>query len=414
MKWPRSKNSLAALLFCVTAFGASKERVIYNFALNEQPRAGLALGQDGSLYGATAYGGKFGNGVVYKLTPTSGGGWSHSVIYNFTGGAAGASPAGLLFDGEGNLYGTAGGGKGCTFGCGIVFKLIRPQPGGQWKEAVLYKFIGGMDGSSPNAGLVFDKNGNLFGTTVSGGGACDCGVVFEISADSPGKWNETTIHAFTGAPDGSVPFAGVTFSPSGLLYGATSQGGSSSCACGTVFELTLGSDGAWTEKTLYSFQGSPDGATPAAGVVFAPGGNIFGTTYNGGGGGACPLQFGCGTVFQMRRDASGNWTEAVIHRFQGADGLESLATPVLDPQGNLYATTFEGGAPPCAVCGTAFRLSLHPNGAWIETVLHNFGDTLPDAATPEGAMILSPAGELFGVAIDGGTNNAGAIFAITP
>src|SRR5271169_2414365 len=153
--------------------------------------------------------------------------YTETVPYTFTGGSDGAAPAaGLIFDSKGNLYGTAvnGGNTGSAncpglnppTGCGVVFELSPPSGGtGPWTETVLYTFTGGADGAYPQASLVFDTKGNLYGTTSSGGstsgtvcqGIGGCGVVFELSPPKSGSgpWTESPIYTFTGGSDGAVP-----------------------------------------------------------------------------------------------------------------------------------------------------------------------------------------------------------------
>jgi uncharacterized repeat protein (TIGR03803 family) len=324
----------------------------------------------------------------------------------------------VIFDKAGNLYGvTIAGGNGCPGGCGTVFELT-PSNGG-WTESVLYSFAGGNDGASPEAVLVMDRAGNLYGTTTAGGDqSCQqggCGTVFELTPAGGGQWQESVLHAFAGGKkDGAQPIfnADVILDKVGNLYGTTELGGKYNL--GTVFELTPAQAGGWTETLLHSFRGIPDGQGPAAGLALV-GGVLYGTTYSGGK--VCQLRGGaaggCGTVFQVTPGANGKWIEKVIHRFHASDGIESLATPALDPAGNLYGTTFEGGSGPCGVCGTAFELTPSANGKWTETVLHDFGAP-GDAGTPEAGFIRDKAGHLFGTSVLGGANSNGTVYEISP
>lgn len=254
----------------------------------ELPHGGLVMDAQGSLYGTTYYGGSGkgpGYGTVFKVTSGT-----ETVLYSFAGGRDGAIPGGgLIFDGSGNLYGTTteGGGHGCGgTGCGTVFKLT---PDGS--ETVLYRFSGGSDGAEPVAGLVLDAAGNLYGTTELGGAACaaeeGCGTVFRLAPDG----TETLLYRFGIGSDGSYPVAGLVLDAQGNLYGTTNSGGGSSCpgaGCGTVFKLTP--DG--SETILYRFTGGTDGAYPQAPLVMDPQGNLYGTTTGGGG-------TGQGTVFEI-------------------------------------------------------------------------------------------------------------------
>jgi uncharacterized repeat protein (TIGR03803 family) len=173
-------------------------------------------GGAGNLYGTTSVGGFYGYGTVFELTPSSDGTWAETTLYAFTGGSDGGTPmAGLVFDGDGNFYGTteSGGGGPCDTlvpsGCGTVFKLNR-SPDGSWAEGVLHAFAGCDDEANPRAGLIFDANGNVYGTTSAGGTACNGGngVGFKL-ASSGSSWTENVLHRFQGgAGDGLAPWPG--------------------------------------------------------------------------------------------------------------------------------------------------------------------------------------------------------------
>lgn len=321
-----------------------KEKVLYSFTGTggdgARPYSALVRDAQGNFYGTTAFGGnpgcslggETGCGVVYKLSATG----KEKVLYSFTGtGGDGEFPyAGLVRDAQGNLYGTTydGGDFGCnpTYGCGTVFKVDTTR-----KETVLYSFTAtGGDGLGPNAGLLRDGQGNLYGTTVSGGTAF--GTVFKLDLSS----TETVLHTFTGSTgkDGAAPYAGLVRDKLGNLYGTTVSGGTGSCTggCGTVFKL----DPSGTETVLYSFTGTGgDGEFPAAGLVLDGKGNLYGTTYAGG---LASCFLGCGIVFKV--DPSG--TETVLYSFTGTsgDGKYPHGGLVLDKLGILYGTTYGGGA----------------------------------------------------------------------
>jgi uncharacterized repeat protein (TIGR03803 family) len=225
---------------------AGKETVLYSFCPGgppcvdgEAPLAGVIQDARGNLYGTTAYGGdpscgseRAGCGVIFKLSKTG----SETVLYGFKGGSDGNEPqAGVVQDAEGNLYGTTvyGGDTSCNppYGCGVVFRLSKTG-----ELAVLHSFTGGADGRYPYAGVIQDAKGNLYGTTIYGGttGCGDgCGVVFKL--DKTGK-KETVLHTFTGGNDGGVPWGAVIRDAEGNLYGTASQGGDNNG--GVVFELT--------------------------------------------------------------------------------------------------------------------------------------------------------------------------------
>jgi uncharacterized repeat protein (TIGR03803 family) len=347
------------------------------------------------------------------------------LLYSFEGnpnGTDGFDPrAGLIFDAAGNLYGTTqfGGsdGSNCThLGCGTVFELV-PGTGGKWTEKVLYSFCsagasGCHDGSLPGANLVFDAAGNLYGTTEDGG-AYGVGTVFQLSRGTNGKWTEKVLHTFGKSKDGNTPVAGLIFDAAGNLYGATDGGGA--YAGGTVFQLSRGTNGKWTEKVLHTFGKGKDGKKPVAGLIFDAAGNLYGTTADGGAYGSndCGFDTGCGTAFQLSPGANGTWTERALHSFgNGTDGAQPGARLIFDAAGNLYGTTELGGV---YGGGTAFRLKLGTNGKWTERVLHSFGNGM-DGIGPSAndGLIFDAAGDLYGTTMVGGSHLLGTVFEITP
>jgi uncharacterized repeat protein (TIGR03803 family) len=201
---------------------------------------------------------------------------TEKVIYSFAGGADGAFPqSDLIVDSGGNLYGTTlfgggGTGTGCTGGCGTVFELKRTQSG--WKEQVLYSFQGNSgDGKYPEAGLVFDTTGNLYGTTVEGVGS-QCGTIFKLAPNGKGGWTESVLYSFDcKGSAGLYPSSDLVFDRQGNLYGTAPQGGvTAGCNnCGTVFELTPQSNGSWTESTLHQFAGPPNDGVRAGLVAIS-------------------------------------------------------------------------------------------------------------------------------------------------
>ena len=255
----------AGVVFTVSPEG--KETVIYSFcrqancADGKQPPSGVISDGNGNLYGTTWGGGASNEGVVFKVSPKG----EETVLYSFTGGADGANPyAGVISDGQGNLYGTTF--LGGPSGAGVVFTV---SPEG--KETVVCSFTGGADGANPYAGVISDAKGNLYGTT-SGGGASSSGVVFEVSP----KGEETVLYSFctqTNCADGAHPQAGgLIFDAKGNLYGTTAGGGAWSS--GVVFEVSPKGQ----ETVLYSFTDGIDGAGPLGGVIFDAKGNFYGTT----------------------------------------------------------------------------------------------------------------------------------------
>lgn len=208
--------------------------------------------------------------------------WTHKVLHDFSG-KNGANPqAGLTLDKAGNLYGTTY--IGGTNNSGTVFELMPSN--GNWTYRLLYKFDGdGRNGANPAANVILDATGKLYGTTYYGG-AYNSGTVFELMFKH-GEWTEKVLRSFTGAGDGGSPVAGLILDKNKNLYGTTYKGGASDT--GTVFELIL-DNGRWREKVLHSFGGvrSYDAEFPGAGLIFDSAGNLYGTTEDGGywGGGA--------------------------------------------------------------------------------------------------------------------------------
>jgi uncharacterized repeat protein (TIGR03803 family) len=208
------------------------------------PFAGLILDATGNLYGTTEGGGTYNAGIVYELKPTAGGGWKEHILYNFCPAGPPCTDGGrpglgvLAMDGSGNLYGTTlgGGANWCGSGnCGTIFKLTRGAHS-QWKETVLYNFRKGTTGSGPGAGVVRDQAGNLYGTTIYGGSSqCGCGVVFKLVPQKSGKWKYTVLHTFVGY-DGAQPDANLILDKKGNLYGTAATGGAG--GAGVVFEVT--------------------------------------------------------------------------------------------------------------------------------------------------------------------------------
>jgi uncharacterized repeat protein (TIGR03803 family) len=401
-----------------TSGGGWKRTVLHSFSGADglQPTASMIFDAAGNLYGTTQYGGASGNGVVFKLVPGSNGHWTETVLYSFSGGTDGGMPEGsVVFDKQGNLYGTtsAGGDNQCQgdgTACGVVFKLA-PGSHGKWIETVLYAFTAQRDGAFPVAGLVLDKAGNLYGTTqTSAGGG---GNVFELT-QSKGKWTFSVLYQFTGGNDGSEPLAPVIFDDKGNLYGTTSSGGSENCSgfgCGTVFELAHG-NGSWTESVLYALKGGADGAYPQAGLAFDAAWNLYGTTDAGGGknAGHCYLpQDFCGTVFQLKPNGKGKWTESVLHSFGSRyDGGSPFAGIWVGAKGQLYGTTYEGGPHDS---GTVFELA-GSGTSWKETILDSFAGV--DGANGSANLIFDSKGNFYGTTGSGGENRAGTVFQMAP
>jgi len=315
-----------------------------------------------------------------------------TIIHSFAGPPDGETPeAGLIRDEAGNLYGTTY--YGGVYGAGAVFKLDAFG-----SETVLYSFGAYPgDGTILLGGLIRDRAGNLYGTTRYGGES-DYGTIFKL--DTSG--NETVLYSFAGSPtDGAYPSASLIRDKAGNLYGTTTYGGSGTCqslppfGCGTVFKF----DTSGNETVLHNFTGSPgDGAFPSAALIADRAGNLYGTTANGGAFNSTSVPHGCGTVFKL--DTSG--TETVLYSFAGqygafGDGLfPPSANLIMDEAKNLYGVTFLGGA---SGDGTVFKLDSRGK----LTVLHSFAGPPSDGANPLAAPIMDERGTLYGTTVWGGS-----------
>jgi uncharacterized repeat protein (TIGR03803 family) len=394
--------SLACFIFVPVLAQAQTYKVLYNFtggADGSAATAGLIRDAAGNLYGVTEGGGNLhcvinftGCGVVFKLSKTG----EESVLYTFQGGTDGADPqAGLIRDSQGNLYGTTarGGNPNCVWGppagCGTIFKL---DPAG--KETVLYRFQGGDDGAAPAGTLLLDAAGNLWGTAqFEGFAGAQCfgpGCGTLFKLEPSGK---LTSHLFQGAPtDGSWPLAGLIADAKGNLYGTTLFGGAYDS--GTVFKVDL----AGKITTLHTFDIlTGDGANPTGLLLSA--GRLYGPTTSGG-------AFGGGAVYEI--SSAG---ESVLCSFtQLNDSATQSPQGVLarDPNGNLYGTT----AFSWPGVGYGALYELEPSGNLI--TLHTFAGFNTDGATPMSGVIRDSAGNLYGTTQGGGTTGAGTIFEVTP
>lgn len=410
-------SAVATAAYTITPVVPPVEKVLHGFGSGTDgnlPYAGLVADGKGNLYGTTKYGGthsvtyanvKTTAGTLFELSPVTGGGWTEKVVYNFGATASDAAhPVGsLIFDSKGNLYGTSFGGG--AFGVGAAFELV-PATGGGWTEKVLHSFGSTLtDGEQPEAGLVMDSKGNLYGTTQLGGangfGLNGYGTVFELSPASGGAWTEKVLYSFNylSKTDGYYPVSPLVFDSKGNLYGTTTDGGAGQDleGGGTVFELSLAGT-SWTEKILYSFGGgSTNGYRIMGGVVLDSAGNIYGVANSGGNG--YDLD---GTLFELS-PVSGGWSETVLHSFGAfeSDGINPIGGLIMDIAGNLYGTTSAGGA---NGYGTVFELKKQSGGGWTEDVLHSFNLNGTDGANPAAALIFDSLGNLYGTTQYGGAH----------
>src|SRR5579872_5825930 len=274
---------------------------------------------------------------------------------------------------------------------------------------VLYSFPpNGLNGGGPEGNLILDSQGNLYGTTF-GGGANKLGTVFELSPNGIGGFNYSVLYSFKGSPDGANPVGNLIFDSAGNLYGVTSSGGTPS-NFGMVFELSPIGNGQWSEKSIHNFQGANDGIYPQ-GLAIDSSGNIYGTTRE-------MDNEPKGDVFELSQN-QGVWTFTVLFLFQSpiSQGANPYAGLAIDSLGNLYGTTFNGGR---VNGGTAFQLQFQ-GGAWIETILSDFGNGSNDWRHPISAPVLDSEGNIYGTLSDGGTSGdcptngyCGAVFELSP
>ena len=411
---PAAILTIAVFVFTPLRVFGSAYKVLYNFnAKNSAPSSGLVTDAAGNAYGATYKGGNHDSGTVYEISPTTG---FHTIFRFSRNGNGGRQPMGnLVLDAAGNLYGTTfyGGASNLCGGCGgTVFELTPSNDGGLWKEIVLYSFCSladCTDGAGPMAGVIFDALGNLYGTTQMGGPNIG-GTVFKLSP-SPSGWTESVLHGFSGSNDGANPFGKLIFDSTGNLYGTTTGGGISGSG-GIVFELSPQGD-VWDETILYSFNpNDDDGYSPKAGVTFDSAGNLYGTTYLGG-------EFELGTVFELSPGAGGIWSEQILHSFRGVgedgpiDGSSPQSNIIIDAEGNLYGTTLYGGCLGDA-CGSVFEVFKTPRRRLVKGRLFGFPVGGALGAQPTGYLTFDNAGNIYGTTMVGGKNNDGVVFRITP
>ncbi|MBA3914921.1 MAG: hypothetical protein H0X25_13955 [Acidobacteriales bacterium] len=395
---------LSAFIFLLSASSwAASTKVIYSFAGDEDgeyPDTDLVLDKAGNIYGTTVLGGDFGSGTVFMLS-RSGNGWSHTVLYDFTSGKDGGQPyKGVTLDAQGNLYGTTvtGGTGSCEGGCGVAYKLTNSS--GVWTQTVLHSFTGGNDGSGPGNALTIDPAGNLFGMTPIGG-AFGLGTIYQLHPRSDGSYAFRVIHQFAGGIEGSSASAGrLLLDQTGNLYGVTTVGGIHES--GMAFELVRSPQG-FQYKDLYNFHGVPESGFPYSALVRDSTGHLYGTTYYAGAN-------NLGSVYELTYHA-GIWQQDLLYSFTaGIDANSPIGNLVVGSTGKLYGASSEGGT---ATVGTIFQLSRDGNGQWTESVVYNFQGS-PDAALPYDGMVGDGQGNYYGATVRGGVADEGAIYQFTP
>jgi uncharacterized repeat protein (TIGR03803 family) len=403
--------ALVAVAFVVTTFAAQSAHAqtftsLYSFpagpagpgSSGAYPGAtNLLMNSSGDLIGTTQSGGDqscnpaYGCGVVWVLSPTG----SETVLHQFHGSASGdgSDPGGLVADTKtGLLYGLASGGGaesgGCVSGCGTVFSINSAA-----KETTLHSFTGSPDGDLPLGTLVLDPAGNLFGVTFYGGNPSSgsgYGTVFEVNSSG----QESVFYSFTAPPDGSNPNGSLVRDSAGNLYGTTTYGGSGSCnngflpGCGIVFKV----DSSGHETVLYNFTGGADGQYPGSLTIDAAG-NLYGKAgYNS-----------YGEVFKI--DTAG--TFSILYNGSFAALIESI---ILGPSGSFYGTATAGNSSCSGGCGSVFQLAQNSSGTWRGRILHAFDGT--DGSEPD-SLILNN-GVIYGTTYMGGSSNYGTIFKLVP
>jgi len=319
--------------------GGWTQTVLHSFQNNGvdgiHPFCTLTFDAQGNLYGTTYQGGTHNYGTVFELSPSSGS-WTETILHDFNIvdnlGDGGYPEAGVIFDSSGDLIGTvyAGG----TFGYGAVYKLT-PNGDGTWTESHLREFGDANDARNPNSNLIADAQGNFYGTSYAGG-IDDLGTVYELSPNGSGGWTERLLHTFTGGNSGSYPIqVGLIFDQQGNLYGTTSMGGLHSA--GTAFEMTPNGSGGFTTSVIHSFGGGTDGANPYSGLSIDGQGNLYGTTFDGG-----SLNLGA-VFKMTPNGSGGWTETVLHSLSGGTDAQYPYGPLFVDSQGNLYGTSYQGG-----------------------------------------------------------------------
>jgi len=324
---------------------------------------------------------------------------SYEVIYPFSGGLDGGNAATeLVFDPQGNAYGTTV--QGGNAGCGTVFRL-HPTTIGHWRESVLYNFSCFSDGKNPHGGVVRDAQGNLYGTTVAGGlsGGCTgdgCGVIFKIAAGG----GESVLYTFQGKNDGFGPGSPLAFDASGNLYGTAPDGGK--FGDGTVFTLKSMS-GVWVFEAIHQFTGGNDGSTGSLGPLFVDAhGAVFGVAELGG-------AHQSGVAYEMKR-VNGSWTFAPIYAFKGQPDAAFPYGGLIEIGETLYGTTCFGGT---TGNGSVYELTPGTTSC-SERVLYSFKGG-NDGSFPTSTLMAGPAGRLlYGTTSMGGgaSCDCGTVFSV--
>jgi len=396
-----------AALLVATANAQATEKVLFNLG-GSGANGGLIFDENGNLYGTLSGQGKH-FGSVFQLHRFAGGTWGYKTLFSFSGGADGGRPqSDLILDGAGNLIGTTW--MGGAHARGAVF-LLTPTPTGKWSEKVLYDFAGGSDGDTPSGGVISDAAGNLYGTTWTGGPNF-WGTVFELMPNPDGTYTNKVLYSFTGGADGRLPSGGVVRDSVGNLYGTTFAGGISER--GSVFQLSPNPDGSWTFRSLYLFcasAGCRDGARPNP-VALDSHGNLYGSTGEGGIVPCNSQDVGCGTLYRLSHGSGGKWTFQLLHKFcsvdECADGTRPNGALIFDNAGAIFGTAMN----------SIFKVTHTPGSPWSVGSFFTFCQfsPCPDGAFPIGRLLLDANHNIYGTAQGGGSSRtqAGVVFEITP
>lgn len=402
--------ALAVSILAGSAF-AGTEKVMYSFLGTPdggEPQGGLVADAAGNLYGTTPYGGSLNNGTVFELSPpaTAGEDWVETILYNFQGVTDAMPNGALIFDKDGNLYGTA---QGANPGesSGEVFELSPPTSLGEpWTETVLWAANSSnqITGSRPLGNLVMDTAGNLYGTDFVGG-VHGGGVAYELLAPTTagGSRTKRVLHNFGAAGDGTNPEAGLLLRD-GVLYGTTSVGANS--VYGIVFQLTR-KPGLWTEAILYTFT-SATGLYPRETLIADSAGNLYGTASIGG------AASNNGTVFELSPPAvaGDSWQETTLHAFTNTgDGGDPVGKLWRDNNGDLFGTTSLWGKGGGAVYKLKPPATL--GGSWTYALVYVFPYSGDTSRVPSSGLTYEN-GALFGESDLGGTLDTGTVYSVLP
>jgi uncharacterized repeat protein (TIGR03803 family) len=382
-------------------------QTLFDFTAQQGAGNGVAIDRAGNLYGTTPNGGNNSAGFAYKLAHHLS--WLLDPLFSFLGGNTGGEPTGAIIGPNGSLYGGAQGGiQNCGSGgsqyCGLVYNLT-PQATAcrtslcSWNENVPYRFSSDSDGSGVINLSTYDSQGNLYGTT-STGGADDFGTVFELTP-SGGSWTKTILYSFTGANDGTNPTQ-ILVGNDGNLYGIAGGGVFDG---GVVFQLTS-SNGQWTQSVIHAF-GSEGDSSPAY-LVQDGAGNLYGIAEN--------ISQLSGVIFAVLKTGSGWGFNQYLVKHNEFDVLNNLT---IDTAGNLYGTGYDGSMfrggrfkPPQDNSHDSYIFKAsYANGSWNYQDLEYLSDEYLDSS---GSLALDPSGNLYGTTYDCGTNSSGTVWQLSP